>query len=397
MLEGMYVANEGMKMNIFMIAPIKIPPVTGQIRMFTFFKNLTQKNNVILFSYSERELTKKNLKMFSLPSNMSFIQFLLRSIFRIIKTGLRYNFDIIFSSTVKFGGLPVIIANIFSKKPVIIDYPDLFVDLALERGFYKRGSFREYIERFLERFVLNKADVITVSAVEIKNYLINRSISPKKIHLIPNGADLSLFSPNIEGDEIKQRYDLNGYKSVLFVGSLAWSGIEILIKAVPEILKEIPNTKFIIVGNGRKISFIRQLKELSQKIGVEQNIIFTGYRPHNEIPEFIAAADLALFLYPPTKGLSAVCPIKIFEYMAEKKPVLATKTAEILRILEHKKTAYLVEANKEAITAGIIDLLRNKDLARKIGEAGRKLVEKIYNWRTLTERLEILMNTLVNK
>jgi len=68
-----------------------------------------------------------------------------------------------------------------------------------------------------------------------------------------------------------------------------------------------------------------------------------------------------------------------------------------MRILEHKRTGYLVEANKDAIATGIIELLKNKDLAQKIGKEGMLLVEQVYNWDVLTKQLEILMNSLVNK
>jgi len=236
----------------------------------------------------------------------------------------------------------------------------------------------------IERFSMPKADRIIVVTPRLKELLHSEyGIEPNRIAVIQNGANTDLFKP---ADVIQVRDELNLRQDcsyICFVGILVqWQGIEYLINSIPFVLSECPQTQVIIVGDGQ---MKQELINLAQQIDVSDKVIFTGMVPYQKVPLYMNASDVCV---APKVGLrSGYSPLKLCEYMACGKPVVASR-ASGLEILEDSQGGILVEpGNSFELATAITRLLQDKELRNQMGENARKYVVENQSWESVANRV----------
>lgn len=245
----------------------------------------------------------------------------------------------------------------------------------------------------IERFNMPKADKIIVVTAKLKEVLQeDYGVPGDKIIVIQNGANTDLFKPM---DVIKAREELGLAQDrnyICFVGSLEpWQGVECLIRSMPRIVEECPQGRLLVIGDGP----VRQeLVELAKQIGVSDRIIFTGMVPYQEVPLYINAGDVCT---SPKAGLkSGYSPLKLCEYMACGKPVVASR-ASGLEIVEDSGGGILVEPkDSAALAAAMIKLLQNQQLRKQMGENGRRYVVENQSWESVAKRVAEVCQSLVD-
>ena len=273
-----------------------------------------------------------------------------------------------------FSLAPVVVSKL-TKIPHIVEVNGVIGEelkmVGVPRVFVK--SF-EFVEKHIYKF---SQRIITVTKNIKKELMGKYALSEKKIIVVPNGANTDLFRPlNIK--RAKKELDLDDKSFyVIFVGYLVqWQGVDRLINAAPFVLKEVPNTKFIIVGEGR---ILNALKKQVEELDITDKFIFTGKVPYEIIPLYINACDVCITLKTPMK--SGFSPLKLYEYMSCAKPVVATNTPSF-DILEGYSAGILADPKKTMeVTNAISRLLLNERLRIEMGKNGRKLVEEKYSWR----------------
>ena len=275
---------------------------------------------------------------------------------------------------------PLVLSKLF-KIPYVVEINGLGIDelklsnaskLAIQ--LYKINEKHNYTHA-------NKIVAITQGIMEGIMELYN--IPGEKIVVIENGANTELFRPM---DITRTRKELNFDQDANYVsfvgGSYLWQGVEFLIQSAPLILKEIPNTKFLIAGDGpMKKDFVNLVEER----GVSDNFIFTGAVPYEEVPKYINASDVCVVPKRPLK--SGYSPLKLYEYMACGKPVVASRL-EGFEILEEQNAGILVEPeNPEELAKAIIKLMEDEKLREEMGKNGREYVVKNHSWEAVAERV----------
>ena len=146
-----------------------------------------------------------------------------------------------------------------------------------------------YFLKQIKKFTLMNAKKITVVSTAIKNEVHNKIDSNLNVEVIPMGVDSNLFNQNKKDDSIRKKYEIHGL-FLLFVGRLAEKkGVRYLIEAMPEIIKKIPNAKLMIIGGGE---LEEELKLLTKRLSLQNNIIFTGPIPNKDLPKYYATADI---------------------------------------------------------------------------------------------------------
>ncbi len=263
---------------------------------------------------------------------------------------------------------------------IILDTPDVYYIRA--RYKYGEKSIITKICKKLENFCLNKADlVITVSEIDKEKIKKIYNISIDKIIVVPNGVDIRY---NNSIDNIKYRYNIRG-KLILFMGKLDYSpnqeAVDIIInKIMPRVLKEMPDTTFMIIG-------------INPPNIIKEQLIFTGYV--EDVKSYIASADVAIAPIISGSGTR----LKILEYMGEGRPVVSTFLgAEGLEVVDGENI--LIADDFDTFADKIILLLNNSDISRKIGEASKKLMENKYTWEKIGKNFEdklINYNININK
>ncbi|RPI28524.1 MAG: glycosyltransferase family 4 protein, partial [Chloroflexota bacterium] len=222
------------------------------------------------------------------------------------------------------------------------------------------------------------ADKIVVVTPNLIDFLVGLGIKREKIVAVSNGVNTEKFMPR-DSVDCKRSAGLDpGLSYIGFVGSLvAWQGVEYLIEAFARLSGEgYSNHRLLIVGDGiEKASLI----ELAQQLGISENLIFAGVQPHHQIPIWIGSCDL---LIAPKKPLqSGYSPLKIYEYMACGRPVLASNV-EGLEFIQTDHIGLLFEpGNVDDLTCKLRMLLDLPVGERsEMGERARKLAVERHSW-----------------
>jgi len=248
--------------------------------------------------------------------------------------------------------------------------------------FYIRAKLKECADAYL----VSKSDLVLTVSNWLKDHLIEQGYPESRILPTPTGVDINIY---LHRDEkgIQERYDLHNSKVLLYVGVLAKPrGLSLLIEVFSILRAQMANVKLLMVGDGDDRE---NLEELSKSLGIQEDIVFTGLVSKAEIPDFVATADIGVSPVPPTSFYRLSSPIKMLEYMAGGKPVVANE-----EILEHKEVlvqsggGILVQFNAEAFANAIIKLLNDPERAAEMGQRGRDWVTKHRSYEVLARRVE---------
>ena len=244
----------------------------------------------------------------------------------------------------------------------------------------------------LEKFICSKAFKTIVVSTPLKNYLVKQGVPPSKLICLPNGVNTDIFCPVQKNKKILQKYCLNENDIIVgFVGILRpWHGLDILLQAISEIVnKEDLKCKLLIVGDGpiRK-ELERDIKDRS----LAGKVIITGRIPHNEINNYIGLFDIAVS--PRTTFYAS--PMKIIEYMAMAKPVVAPNLGNIRDIIKNKETGLLFEnGNPVSLAKAIKALVSAESLRINLGITALNRVKKVLNWKANAKKIiEIFLSEL---
>jgi glycosyltransferase involved in cell wall biosynthesis len=250
-------------------------------------------------------------------------------------------------------------------------------------------SFHEY-ERpplrilyvLLERLAAKFSDRLITVSTPLKDWGLRLEIGREKQYcVIPDGIDIELFT--VKTDLAKTKSELGIRPDSLIVGLVAklWDGKghHTLIKAMPKIIEELPQVKFIFAGDG----YLRQdLENLVASLCLKDYTIFTGFR--KDIPELTAIFDVAV-LPSFFEGLGR----SLLEAMVLGKPVVATDVGGIPEVVKHNKNGFLVSpGDSVALAEAIIKLLKDKELCQKMGEEGRRQINERFSAKKMVDDIE---------
>jgi len=232
--------------------------------------------------------------------------------------------------------------------------------------------------------------IIALSVIEMP-WLHRSGFPSEKIHIIPGGVPRSIFEEKINPEEFKEKYGIES-KMILYLGRLAEKkGIDHLIRAVPLLLKEFPDLKIVIAGPD--CGMIWRLKKLARELRIENNTIFTG--PLSEKDKYAAIASSEALILPSSFEAQGLV---LLEAQALGIPVIATRQGGIPHFIKDGKNGILIEYGKPDQIAEVLKkILKNENLARRLGETGRRLAKE-FTWDKIAERiLSVYESTLTSK
>jgi glycosyltransferase involved in cell wall biosynthesis len=217
-------------------------------------------------------------------------------------------------------------------------------------------------------------------------------VNPRKIEVIYNAVDINSFSSVKDNGRLRE--ELGFGFSDRIVGTVAnlspVKGLRFLIEAASLLNKEkeIDSIKFLIVG-GRSSQYGFHLKELIRRLGLEEKVIFTGLR--TDIADILKI--LEIFVLP---SLSEGLPLSILEAMTMAKPVIATEAGGVPEVVKDNRTGLLVPpGNSAALSSAILQLLKDKEKAIKMGIEGRRLVERQFDLNVIVSKTQELYEKLL--
>jgi glycosyltransferase involved in cell wall biosynthesis len=235
---------------------------------------------------------------------------------------------------------------------------------------------------WLEGRTLRSAHHI-ITVTHAQSALLQRlGVAPGDITVSHNAIDPRCFDVACHAQSpMRSKLGLSGVV-VGFVGTMnRWQGIPQFADVVAGVLERCPETTFLFVGDGE---FRQPLEDDCRERGFARQVVFCGRQPHAEIPKFVAAMDIAVLLNSNTYG----SPMKIFEYWGMAKAVVAPKVPPVVEVLRDNDTGLLIEPGNAAQLADrIVDLVRDPELRRRLGAAGRAYVLEHHTWRNNAEQI----------
>lgn len=248
---------------------------------------------------------------------------------------------------------------------------------------------RNPLWKTLTKYALNKADCITCDADHMVEAIAKLGASPDKIKLIYFGTDVLRYKPGRRNDGVAEKLGLGDSPVVISLRNLVRIyNIDCLINAIPLVLKEVPEAKFVIAGRGPEEG---RLRELASSLNVSESVRFTGLLSQDELPRYLASADVYVSTSLSDAGLAA----STAEAMACGLPVVITDFGDNGMWVEEGVNGFLVPPNdSEALASRLIHLLQHKSDRMKFGLANRKVIEDRNNYEKEMEKVGMVYKEL---
>ena len=232
------------------------------------------------------------------------------------------------------------------------------------------------------RRVLSEADRVIAASTSTYKTALRLGCTRSKLALIPNAVDVKRFDSGIDKFRARRKLGLTDKPTVFTLRAHEpQKGIEYLIRAVPPVLREVPNANFVIGGEG---SLRGYHESLAEEIGVSANVVFAGGISHDQLPYFYSACDV--FVIPSVVEAFGLVTI---EAMACGKPVVGTNVGGIPDTIAEGMNGFLVKPrDPESLAERITLLLESPRLRERMGKAGREIAERKFS---MAERIDKIL------
>ncbi|NQU43153.1 glycosyltransferase family 4 protein [bacterium] len=247
---------------------------------------------------------------------------------------------------------------------------------AIERQMRGEIAFARRTER-IERETFRQAGLILPVTAELKEQVVSFGIDPSKIIVTPNAVDLELFHPRKSGPT-------DGSFTIGCVHSFkAYHGMEVLLEAAAILRDRIPKLRLRLIGGGEELD---RARGEAAGLGLGGIVEFTGTVPHPEVPSLLRACDVGVAPYRGKQNLYG-CPMKLYEYMALKLPIVAARWGDIPNIVEEGRNALLhEEGDAQSLAEKILEVYSHPDRAREMAEDAYEIAQA-HSWRGVAQMI----------
>jgi len=270
------------------------------------------------------------------------------------------------------------------RVPTAIDLAENYPAMIADSWKYRGPSFVDlfirnpFLLKRLEKAVLPCFDTIFVVSEFSKARIKALGVEDRKIVVVGNTPIAK--SEIGEDDDCQFMRNIKEVSDfiILYVGGLEETrGLDIVIKAIPKLKNHYNRIKFVIVGEGTSKT---NLIALSQKLKIEDNVYFAGWRNHKSIGSIINSADVCIIPHYVTEHTDTTIPNKLFDYMLQKKPVITTNALSLRTLVQECKCGYIyVHDNPESLVNAVMKLSDTQERLR-CGNAGYDKILNKYIW-----------------
>jgi glycosyltransferase involved in cell wall biosynthesis len=248
---------------------------------------------------------------------------------------------------------------------------------------------RDLVYRFLPR---RNHWFIAVSD-HLRQALIARGVSPRRVQTVYNGTDFDIASQSCGRQGLSVRAELGLPAEAQIVGQVGrvdeFKGARLLVQAARHIVDERPRAYFMLVGRAEP-AFQQELWEMAERDGIGDRLRFTGVR--DDVPRLMDAADVIT-----VPSQTEMFGMVVIEAMAMGKPVVATRAGAIPELIADGETGMLVERRPEALAGAVSELLGDPSRARAMGEAGRARAADCFSARVMAQNMERAYQRIVSE
>jgi len=299
--------------------------------------------------------------------------------------------DVIYSSKpLPYGAIITILISFFSRKPFVLDLDDWegvggFATIKQSN----RAFVKAVITYFEEKTPLLAKSVVSASSLLAKRVILG-GVPANAVFIAQNGADILKFNPGISGESLRNKLGLKGvvlcYLGTFKKGGANW---EMLVNSFAEVCKQTSDAMLLVIGFGDQLD---DAKTLGSKLGLANKIVFAGKVEHGNVAEYLATSDIFLLPYqddfPDTFVNIGRSSVKLYEYMAMGKAIIATDVGEVGEALANGAGVLVKTNDPIEFGSAIVSAIKDKDFLRSIGEKARRRAEEVFNYEKMSEKVE---------
>jgi len=298
------------------------------------------------------------------------------------------------------------------RKPFLLEVRDLWPEFGVSMGVLK-NPIMIALGRWLEKFLYRRATHILVNSPAYKDYMVGKGVRENKITFIPYGTDVDMFNPRVDGSSIRNELGLQDKFIVLYAGALGQANdIDTILRAAERLShrvhrdseKNLKNSVdsaaekdricFILFGDGKERPRL-QVEAERMKLS---NVIFAGVRPKKDMPQVVASADVCLAILQDIPMFRTTYPNKVFDYMAAGRATVLVIDGVSRKLIESSYGGVFVQPNDdETLADTILDLLKNMDIVKQMGQNAREYLVKHLDRRDKLNETLALLESLVKK
>jgi glycosyltransferase involved in cell wall biosynthesis len=264
-------------------------------------------------------------------------------------------------------------ADIYAFREGIARYPIIY---------YIRGRINQRILIW----IMSKADLVLPVSEKMKMDLMKKGISQEKMMIFPMGVNTSLSPKKVSGAHIREMFKLNSSPTIIYVGTMVKNReLDFLLRVIAKVKEKKQNVKLLMVGDGDDRL---RLEELSNSLGIEDNVIFAGQILRSQVPEFIASANVGVSPIPPVPIFKVGSATKIVEYMAMGKPVIGNDIADQKEVINNSGGGICTRYDEDEFADAIIELFGDPQKAKEMGVKGHEWVVKNRSYENMAREVE---------
>ncbi len=277
-------------------------------------------------------------------------------------------------------------ASFLLRKPFLFEVRDLWPQFGIDMGVIKNPVVI-FFSRALEKFLYRRAAHILVNSPAYKPYIVGRGVPAEKITFIPYGADVSIFTPEVDGSSVRRELGLDDKFIVLYAGAMGQANDIYTILRAAHRLRDNAKIHFVLYGDGKENANLRAEADRLRL----PNLTFAGAAPKTKMPAVVAASDLCLAILQDIPGFRMTYPNKVFDHMAAGRATVLVIDGVIRDVIEASGGGvYIPPADDARLAQAIRELADDPARVQKMGQQARDYLVKNFDRRDkLAETLEL--------
>ena len=289
------------------------------------------------------------------------------------------------------GALIGFLAKLVTGKPLLYNAVNTMIDELPGYRFFRPEWIAISIARFLDYFIPRAADHITAVSRELAAFLETKGIPADRITIVPAGVNLEMFLGK-DPSAVRRRYGIGSRPLVVYTGTLDhFQRIDYLLMSVREIASSLPEMVLMVVSNIVVPAHLEKYRALARELGIEDRVVFLGPVSFEEIPDFLAAANVTVVPRPDCPGH----PVKLLNYMAAGKAIVSFEGSA--KGVRHLFNGIVVpDHDWKGFGRSIRMVLQDPGLAKTLGENARAGIKGTFDWDTLAAGISVLYEGLAD-
>ncbi len=238
-----------------------------------------------------------------------------------------------------------------------------------------------------EHYVYRRVDRTLALTPKYGDYLVRFGADRRDLSVLPFPIDVSKFHPAVDATRVREAWGITASDRVIaFVGTLyEFGGMLDFVERFPRVLRSVPDAKLLIVGDGAARP---ALDAAIARLGLGDRVVVTGYQPFDDMPHYIAAAELCINVFPINPRTDDIFSAKIVQYLACGKPTVSSALPGITTALSSEETGVVYAETIDGVADAVTKLLGEPDRRRHLAALGRCYVEQTHSQEVIVDQLE---------